>query len=197
MQAGLDRATISREGVGGHLEVADRRIPELGDEVPGRLIGSSAQLPAQNQLRCSLDRNEHKLIADVVSAIVLGGLAALFLQHVRPRLINLHVLNGDCTDLALKQTFAVLARQLEDSENRSLLDIAQPGSSTHAVALHEAVEDHAGPSHPVAGHRLAACPGAHCSACRTACRGSAGPACDRTDRPSRNRPDTSDTSFWP
>jgi hypothetical protein len=72
---------------------------------------------------------------------VIGPEVTLFDFYESPDLIELKLANRDAANFLGQKLLAAIPGQLQDVQNRPLLDIAKAGSSTHAVAFHEAVED--------------------------------------------------------
>jgi hypothetical protein len=87
--------------------------------------------------------DEDELVADVFAVAVIATLAALFLLHERPRLIDLDIGNGNVRHLPPQKCFAIFTGQLKDAENRPLLDFAETGGTANRVALDKAMQDHA------------------------------------------------------
>ena len=93
----------------------------------------------KQELRLLVHRQERVLIA---SAQVLNRGVLLFAAHKAPDFVKLNVADRQIHELAIQKGFALLAGQLQDVQNRLLVNVRQPGNSSDADAFAEHVRDH-------------------------------------------------------
>ncbi len=122
--------------------IARRRMTDAFNEgVRGALI-ALAHRDVEHQLRVAFNRNERVAVAKVL--IVLGPHTLLLLANETPKLVAFHVAHFDVADLLGHDAFALLARQHQQLENRSVMDVGNALHGRNAVAFEQELQNHFG-----------------------------------------------------